>query len=173
MRWRRVENGGVSPRVLHLHTKWSASCPSSLLQERALGISWTGGWVGPRADLDDALQCKGKKLVSQPGFDPRLLCHPSFIVVSILTALCDLSRRSVIITGVVHSQLTSVRKSAWSNLIYNAYPPFKDLGVVIMALPSQVTYRAAQWPTLKSRVLLLISWPVKLLQAAKERGGIE
>jgi len=168
MHWRRVENGGVSLRVLHPRTRWSASCPSSSLQEIALRISWTGGWVDPRDDLDDALQCKGKKLVSQPGFEPRLLCHLSLLVVSILTVLCDLSRRSVIITGVVHSQLTSVRKNAWSNFIYKACPPFKDLGVVIIAPPSRVTYRAAQWPTLKSLVMFLISWPIKLLQAARE-----
>lgn len=95
------------------------------------------------------------------------------LTVSILTALCDLSRWSIMITGVVHSQLTSVRKNAWRNLIYKACPPFKDLGVVIIAPPSCVTYRAAQWPTLKSLVLFLISWPIKLLQEAKGREGTE
>jgi len=121
-----------TPRVLHLRTRWSVSYPSSLLQERALGVSWTGSRVGPELIWTMLYNVKDK--------------------ISILTALCDLSRRSVIITDVVHSQLTSARNSAWSNCIYKACPPFKDLGVVIIAPPSHVTYRAAQWPTSKSPV---------------------
>jgi hypothetical protein len=34
--------------------EWSASCPCRFTPgERAHGTHWTGGWVGPRAGLDD------------------------------------------------------------------------------------------------------------------------
>jgi hypothetical protein len=34
--------------------EWSASCPGRFTpEERAPGTHWIGGWVGPRAGLDD------------------------------------------------------------------------------------------------------------------------
>jgi hypothetical protein len=40
--------------------------PAALLLEKRLGTHSTGGWVGPRADLDG-----WGKPRSLPGFDPR------------------------------------------------------------------------------------------------------
>jgi hypothetical protein len=34
--------------------EWSASCPGRFTHgERAVGTHWIGGWMGPRAGLDD------------------------------------------------------------------------------------------------------------------------
>ena len=40
--------------------------PAALYPWERPGTHLTGGWVGPRASLD------GRKISSQPGFDPRL-----------------------------------------------------------------------------------------------------
>jgi hypothetical protein len=36
------------------------------------GTQWLGGWVGPRADLDDV---EKRKSLTLPGLEPRLLSH--------------------------------------------------------------------------------------------------
>jgi hypothetical protein len=50
-------NGCIDPYFLELGTsagEWSTSRPGSFTPgERAPGIHWIGGWVGPRAGLDD------------------------------------------------------------------------------------------------------------------------
>jgi len=46
--------------------EWSAARPSCTLPRERSGTPFTGGWVGPRADLDR------RKISSPPGFDPRL-----------------------------------------------------------------------------------------------------
>jgi hypothetical protein len=57
-------SGGRAPRIFYLGTsegEWSASSPGRFtLRERAPGIQWIGGWVGPRAGL--ILKCIFKKL---------------------------------------------------------------------------------------------------------------
>jgi hypothetical protein len=55
--------------------KWSASRPGRFTPgERTPGTLWIGGWVGPRASLDDLE--KGKFLIL-PGLELRLLGHPA------------------------------------------------------------------------------------------------
>jgi hypothetical protein len=49
----------------------SASRPSHIThRERATGTHWTGGWVGPRARLDDV---KNRKFLPSPGLELRPL----------------------------------------------------------------------------------------------------
>jgi hypothetical protein len=51
--------GGVDVQIhifltLALGGEWSASCPSRFTPgERVTGTHWIGGWVNPRAGLDD------------------------------------------------------------------------------------------------------------------------
>jgi len=45
--------------------EWSAACPGCTLPQERLSTHFTGGWVGPRAGLDE------QKISSPPGFDPR------------------------------------------------------------------------------------------------------
>jgi hypothetical protein len=53
----------------------SASCPGRFTsRERALGTHWIGGWVGPRARLDDVYKIK---FLTLPGLELRPLCRPS------------------------------------------------------------------------------------------------
>jgi hypothetical protein len=42
--------------------------------ERALGIHWIGGWVNPRAGLDDV---EKRKFLPPPGFELRPLGRPA------------------------------------------------------------------------------------------------
>jgi len=44
--------------------EWSAARPGSLYSQERPGTHFTGGWVGPRAGLDE------RKTSSPPGFDP-------------------------------------------------------------------------------------------------------
>jgi hypothetical protein len=50
--------------------EWSASSPG----ERALGTYWIGGWVDPRAGLDDVTK---RKSLTQPGLEFRSLGLPA------------------------------------------------------------------------------------------------
>jgi hypothetical protein len=51
--------------------EWSASLPGSFTpRERAPGIHWIGGWVGPRASLDTAVV---KRRIPSPYRDSNLL----------------------------------------------------------------------------------------------------
>jgi hypothetical protein len=43
-------------------------------RERAPGIHWTEGWVGPRASLDDVEE---RKFLILPGFELQLLSRPA------------------------------------------------------------------------------------------------
>jgi len=49
-------NGYITSRILSFDTTWAwvvRFTPRPFyLQENATDIHWTGGWVGPRADLD-------------------------------------------------------------------------------------------------------------------------
>jgi hypothetical protein len=55
--------------------EWSASRPCRFTPgERAPGIHWIGGWVGPRAGLDDV---KNRKFLTLPGLELRPFGHPS------------------------------------------------------------------------------------------------
>ena len=45
--------------------EWSAVRPAALYPRERIGTHFTGGWVGPKAGLD------GRKISSQPGFDPE------------------------------------------------------------------------------------------------------
>jgi hypothetical protein len=54
--------------------EWSASRPGCFTpRERAPGIHWLGGWVDPRAGLDDV---EKRKLLILPGLELRLLGCP-------------------------------------------------------------------------------------------------
>ena len=44
--------------------EWSAAHPGRTLPRERTGTHFTGGWVGPRAGLDE------RKISSPPGFDP-------------------------------------------------------------------------------------------------------
>jgi hypothetical protein len=59
-------NGGIDPRLLDLGNFTPG--------ERAPGTHWIGGWVGPRAGLDDVE--KGKFL-TLPGLELRPLGRPA------------------------------------------------------------------------------------------------
>jgi hypothetical protein len=62
-------NGCVDPRVLGHNTSFkSVSLPGRFTP----GTYWTGGWVGPRAGLDDV---KKKKFLILPGLELRPLDH--------------------------------------------------------------------------------------------------
>jgi hypothetical protein len=55
--------------------EWSASRPCRLTPgERFLGTHWIGGWVVPRAGLDDV---EKKKLLTLPGQELRPLGRPA------------------------------------------------------------------------------------------------
>jgi hypothetical protein len=56
-------------------SKWSASRPSRfILRERAPGIYWIGGWVDPRASLDDM---EKRKFFTLPGLELQPLACPA------------------------------------------------------------------------------------------------
>jgi hypothetical protein len=55
--------------------EWSVSRPCHFTPgERIPGTSWTGGWVGTRAGLDDA---EKRKFLALPGLELRLLGRPA------------------------------------------------------------------------------------------------
>jgi hypothetical protein len=55
--------------------EWSASCFGSFTPgERASGTHWMGGWLGPRASLDDV---KERKFLILPGLELRPLSRPA------------------------------------------------------------------------------------------------
>jgi hypothetical protein len=55
--------------------EWSASRPGHFTPwERAPGTHWIGGWVDPRAGLNDM---EKRKFLTLPGLKPRLLGRPA------------------------------------------------------------------------------------------------
>jgi hypothetical protein len=51
--------------------EWSASCPDRFTpEERAICTHWIGGWVGPRAGLDNV---ERTKFLTLPGLELRPL----------------------------------------------------------------------------------------------------
>jgi hypothetical protein len=55
--------------------KWSVSRSFRFTPgERASGIHWIGGWVDPRAGLDDVQK---RKFLTLPELELRPLCHPA------------------------------------------------------------------------------------------------
>jgi hypothetical protein len=73
--------GGVGVQIKVLLTltfirgEWSASCPSHFIPgERAPRTHWIGGWVGPRAGLDNM---EKKKCLTPLGLELRPLSHPA------------------------------------------------------------------------------------------------
>jgi hypothetical protein len=55
--------------------EWSASRPCRFTPgERTLGTHWIGGWVGPRAGLDDVVK---RKFLTLPGLELRPLGLPA------------------------------------------------------------------------------------------------
>jgi hypothetical protein len=55
--------------------EWSASRPGRFTPgERAPGTHWIGGWVGPRAGLDDV---EKRKFLTLPGLELRPLGRPA------------------------------------------------------------------------------------------------
>jgi hypothetical protein len=55
--------------------KWSPSRPDRFTSgERASGTDWIGGWVDPRAGLDDMVK---KQILTLPGLAPRPLGRPA------------------------------------------------------------------------------------------------
>jgi hypothetical protein len=55
--------------------EWSASRPGRFTPgERAPGTRWIGGWVNPRAGLDDIEE---RKFLTLPGLELRILGRPA------------------------------------------------------------------------------------------------
>jgi hypothetical protein len=55
--------------------EWVASRPGRFTpRERAPGTHWIGGWVGPRAGLDDV---EKRKFLILPGLELRHIGHPA------------------------------------------------------------------------------------------------
>jgi hypothetical protein len=55
--------------------EWSASCPGCFTpEEEAPGIHWIGGWVDPRADLDNV---ENRKFLTLPELELRPLGRPA------------------------------------------------------------------------------------------------
>jgi hypothetical protein len=55
--------------------EWSASRPGRFTPgEKAPSTHWIGGWVGPRAGLDDV---EKRKFLTLPGLELRPLCRPA------------------------------------------------------------------------------------------------
>jgi hypothetical protein len=55
--------------------EWTASRPGRFTPwERAPGTHWIGGWVGPRAGLDDV---EKRKFLTLAGLELRPLCRPA------------------------------------------------------------------------------------------------
>jgi hypothetical protein len=55
--------------------EWSASRPCHFTpREKAPGTHWIGGWVGPRAGLDDL---EKRKFLTLPGLELRPLSRPA------------------------------------------------------------------------------------------------
>jgi hypothetical protein len=70
-------NGCTDPDFLDLGTswRWSASRPGRYTPgERAPGTLWIGGWVDPRAGLDDV---EKRKFLTLPGLELRPLGRPA------------------------------------------------------------------------------------------------
>jgi hypothetical protein len=64
--------------------EWSVTRPGRFtLGERAPGMHWIGGWVGPRAGLDDV---EKRKFLTLPGPELRPLC--------VIPAVCFLCCRN-------------------------------------------------------------------------------
>jgi hypothetical protein len=73
--------GGVDIQIRDFLTsvliggEWSASRPGRFPpDERAPGTHWIGGWVDPRAGLDDV---KRRKFLTPPGLELRALGRPA------------------------------------------------------------------------------------------------
>jgi hypothetical protein len=68
----------MDPRFLDLglvRDEWSASRPGRFTpRERAPGTHWIGGYVGPRAGLDDM---EKRKFLTQSGLELRPLGRPA------------------------------------------------------------------------------------------------
>jgi hypothetical protein len=65
--------GCIEPHLLDLDTnwEWTASRPGHITpRERAPGTHWIGGWVDPRAGLDDV---EKRKFLTLPGLELRPL----------------------------------------------------------------------------------------------------
>jgi hypothetical protein len=60
---------------LGISWSWSASRPDRFIPgEKAPGTHWIGGWVDPRAGLDDM---EKRKFLTLPGLEPRVLYRPA------------------------------------------------------------------------------------------------
>jgi hypothetical protein len=73
--------GGVNVQIYIFLTsalaggEWSASRPGRITpDERVPGTHWLGGWVGPRAGVDDVDK---RKFLSLPGLELRPLGRPA------------------------------------------------------------------------------------------------
>jgi hypothetical protein len=74
-----VGSGCIDPRFLNLCISWRRVCqlhaPAALPPgERAPGTNWIGGWVGPRAGLDNMEE---RKFLTLQGLELQFLCRPS------------------------------------------------------------------------------------------------
>jgi hypothetical protein len=55
--------------------EWSASCPCCFTpRQRASGTHWIGGWLDPRAGLDNV---EKRKFLTLPGLELRPLTRPA------------------------------------------------------------------------------------------------
>jgi hypothetical protein len=68
--------GGVVVTSALAGGEWSASHPCCFIPgEKAPGTDWIGGWVGPRAGLDDV---EKSKFLTLPGLKLRPLSRPAY-----------------------------------------------------------------------------------------------
>jgi hypothetical protein len=73
--YRPIQSFCIYPRFLQVGREWSASRPGRFNPgERAPGTHWIGGWVGPRASLDDM---EKEKFLPPLGLELQTLGHPA------------------------------------------------------------------------------------------------
>jgi hypothetical protein len=89
--------------------KWSASHPGRFTPwEISSGTHWIGGWLGPRASLDNIEKCK---LLTLPGLELRSLCRldrlASVSLLTIETKICCSSHRN----SMKHTRLFNISTS--------------------------------------------------------------
>jgi hypothetical protein len=94
--WRRMGSGCIDPRSLDLGTSWRWAISFTPV-ERATGTNWIGGWVDPRAGLDDTEKWK---IVTPTGLKLRPFASPartfvSFYLTSLLCLTTTVVGRSI------------------------------------------------------------------------------
>jgi hypothetical protein len=76
--WKRMGSGCIDPHFLDLGTSWRWAVNSRpgrfTPRERAPGVHWIGGWLDPRAGVDDV---EKRKFLILPGLELQPLGRPA------------------------------------------------------------------------------------------------